>query len=235
MNRLLVFFGIVLSFFGMACGSSVLIEGGDQITTGGGSGGSGTTETSTDTGTGGVGGQVLPPELTVSYMGPTSDKLPIGVAAHLFDFTLMAESHKLSINSLEFVLKSIDGGFLVGSSGTAYFSNFKILDVDGNEIMGPIGLSLAAGETATTVSFDEGLVLPPGILVPGKPNLFRLVADLDATEDSSGEFIGRKYFVSLQPFAQNEVIDQETGLPLEPEQITPQDALNGEPLTVVAP
>jgi hypothetical protein len=236
MNKLLVLLGIVLVSLVTACGSSVLVEGVDQITAGGGNGGSGgndvtITTTTTDSATGGSGGQELPPELTVTYLGPNDGKLPLGSTAHIFDMTLMSKSHTLSINSMEFVLESVDGGSIVGSSGTVYFSNLTLLDVDENPVMGPVELNIVDG--MATVTFEDELVLPPGILVPGKPNLFRLVADLSAIEDASGELMGREYKVSLSPF-QN-VVDLETGISLEKTQIAPQTTLYGKPMqTVVA-
>lgn len=234
MKNLLVFCGIVLSFFATACGSAVIIEGGDQTAIGG-SGGSVTTFTTSDSATGGSGGQELPVELIVTYLGPMNGQLQLGSTDYLFDFSLVSKNHSLSFASIEFKLASLNGGLLLGSSGTAYFSNLNVLDVDGNQIMGPAELSHAENGLTATVTFDEGFVLPPGILIPGKPNLFRLVADLVEAEDSTGEFIGRAYFVSLPPFTKNKVIDQETGLPLEPFQISPQSALNGKPQTVVVP
>lgn len=240
MDRLLVLLAICLGFTATACWGSVTIGGGEQAASDGGSGGSGgtaATETiTTEPATGGSGGQEQPPELIVSYLGPSDGVLQLGSTDHLFDFSLMAKSHTLSISSIKFVLASTDGaGFLLGSSGTVYFTKFKILDVDGIQIMGPEELILAVGDQSATVTFDESMVLPPGILTPGKPNLFRLVADLSATEDADGELMGKVYFVSLPPFQLGDVTDLQTGLPLEPTQITPQTALNGNPMgTVVA-
>jgi cold shock CspA family protein len=232
MNKLLVLLGIVLVSLVTACGSSVLIEGGEQVTVGG-SGGSGgndvTTTTTTDPATGGAGGQEVPVELIVTYLGQTYDKMPLGETAHLFDFSLEAVSHELNVKAMIFLLASTDGaGFIVGSSGTDYFKHFALSVPKGDVIMGPVDPIVAEGSSLAYIQFAKVLKLHAG-----EPISLSLTARLSVSEDSSGEFVGREYFVSMPAFETGVVQDLETGQPLEPYQITPQGVLNGKPMQTV--
>ncbi len=177
-------------------------------------------------------------QLTVAFNGPTATNIAKGsLGVPLFDMAMTSQSSDLEIRNLDFSLAGVGAAAYVkgGASGTEYFRNFKLVDIDtGATVMGPIGMpSAVAHDTATgNMQFTDSWTLKAGTT----RNL-RIVADLANSEDNTNDFYGsgqNQYKLTVAAWSANDIRVVDTGEFLATSKIVPSAAITGNPMTVKA-
>ncbi len=111
--------------------------------------------------------------------------------SHLFNAVLCSASN-LEIILYEFVLQGQNGSIIVGSQGTKYFSNLKVVDDDGN----PVTLSGPKELTSPANSTSEAMPFTDSFSVNNTCRHVALVADLSDYEDALNELGGKTFTIS---------------------------------------
>lgn len=167
--------------------------------------------------------------LTVTFDGPPSNTYYPGPnPMKMYDFYLRAAAGKdIEIRSLHLSLAGANGAKTIGSAGTKYFKNLKIVNLStGVVMMGPMELS----PTTNRLDFKDAFVLKGGDAL-----FLSLVTEFSYKEDAPGEFFGNKYNVTLNPFSDGDVYVGTTGQTLSTTLISPNTDLSGNYMTIGAP
>lgn len=171
-------------------------------------------------------------QLTNSFNGPVTSNIAKGQqGVTLYKFALTSPDNTLEIRNLRFALQNISGALcrVYGSAGTAYFRNIKVKNLDTNQTwMGP--KEITAEATSTPLTFTDSQNINAGQTV----NL-AVVADLSSSEDAAGEFFANgncQYRVNFSAFQSNDVRVVDTGEYLDITKIVPNQAVNGNTMTV---
>ncbi|MDQ7815057.1 MAG: hypothetical protein RDU25_04620 [Patescibacteria group bacterium] len=171
-------------------------------------------------------------QLTNSFNGPATGNLSKGqLGAVLYKFALTSPDNTLEIRNLRFTLDDVTGGAckVYGSSGTAYFRNIKIKNLDTGETwMGPKELTADAASTALTFTDSQNIAA-------GQTINLAFVADLSSSEDTAGDFFSNgncQYRATFSPFQTNDVRVVDTGEYLDITKIVPNQTVNGNSQTV---
>ncbi|MFZ6015893.1 MAG: hypothetical protein ACOYUZ_06110 [Patescibacteria group bacterium] len=168
--------------------------------------------------------------LTFAFNGPPSSNVAKGkLGVTLYKFSLTSSDNDLEVRRMQVNLARVAaGGELVGSAGTKYFRNVKIVNLDnGQTIMGPKELTIANGTTNETFTFNDTFNV-----MTGQTLNLAVVADLANTEDAVGEFIGKTYRVTWKAFIAGDVKVVDTGENLALTKIVPNADTAGNIMTV---
>ena len=169
--------------------------------------------------------------LSVAFNGPTTGNIAKGkLGVVLYQFSLTSSDNDLEIRKLHTKLEATTGATreLVGLSGTKYFRNIKIKNMDnGTTVMGPKELTIANGTLTENITFNNTFNIPAG-----KTMNLAIVADLANTEDDTGEFYGNGYTASLLAFLDGDVKVVDTGESLALGKIVPNANTAGNEQTV---
>lgn len=148
--------------------------------------------------------------VTVALTGPVAgDVSPGDQDATLFTYSMTAADQAVEIRRSAVTIAGQAGGFVDGSSGTNYFSDIKIKNVDtGSVLMGPQEhVAAASATTSGEVAFTDTWTLNANQTV----NL-AITADLSRTEDATAdEYLGEAYAVTLSAFTTTSVREVSTG------------------------
>lgn len=175
-------------------------------------------------------------QLTNSFNGPATSNVAKGqLGVALYKFALTSPDNTLEIRNLRFSIDNITGApcrlYGTGGTPTAYFRNVKIKNMDnGQTWMGPKELSTSGSNASQSFVFTDSQNITAGQTI----NL-ALVADLASSEDAAGEFFGNgtcQYRGSFAAFQTNDVRVVDTGEFLDVAKIVPNQAVNGNPLTI---
>lgn len=169
--------------------------------------------------------------LTFSFNGPAASNVAKGrLAVPLYKFALTSADNDLEIRYLRTQVDGVAGAFLIGSLGTKYLKNIKIVNTDtGTTVMGPKELVGAASATTEALNFNDTFTLKAGTTM----NL-AIVADLSNTEDVAGEFVGKTYTATWKAFILGDVKVVTTGESLALDKIVPNANTTGNQMTVKA-
>jgi hypothetical protein len=133
-------------------------------------------------------------EITIAFNGPITGDFSKGARdVVLFEFAMTAAS---PVNVRDTWLE-IDGAtgtdLLVGTGGTKYFTDIKLIDVDSSQVLaGPVSLPSTNGlQNSGTLGLSDDWLLEEGTR-----NL-AITADIANTEDVGGELVGSTYTVTL--------------------------------------
>lgn len=176
-------------------------------------------------------------QLTVAFNGPATANVAKGtLGVKLFNVTLTSPDNGLEIRKLTVTLDGQNGAKVKGSSGTEYFRNFKLIDLDTNQtVMGPLGMpsTVASGAASTgNVIFTDSWNLNVG-----QTRNLAVVADLSNSEDVTNQFFGSgtsTYKLTLAAFGDTDVRVVDTGEFLATSKIVPNTAIIGNAQTVKA-
>lgn len=171
-------------------------------------------------------------QLTNSFNGPVTSNIAKGQqGVTLYKFALTSPDNTLEIRNLRFALQNISGApcRVYGSAGTAYFRNIKVKNLDTNQTwMGPKEITAEAASTALTFTDSQNINA-------GQTVNLAVVADLSSSEDAAGEFFANgncQYRVNFSAFQSNDVRVVDTGEYLDITKIVPNQAVNGNTMTV---
>jgi len=179
-------------------------------------------------------------QLTVSFNGPVTGNIAKGQQdVVLYKFSLISPDNTLEIRNIDFSLAALNGGKIVGTSGTKYFRDLKIKNLDtGETFMGPTDLpsSCVTGSTSCAITLTDSRNITAGQTL----NL-AITADLSNTEDADANFFTpgtNQYRVTLGDasaiFASSDVRVVSTGEFLDTSKIVPNSPIAGNPMTVKA-
>lgn len=186
-----------------------------------------------------VGGQ-----FTTTFNGPaTSDIAKGSQDVALFKFAVTASDSLLEVRKMYFTLTGLTAADKVkGSSGTEYFRDLKIKNLDtGVTLMGPISLPTATASPAQTsgvMTFTDSFNVPAGTTL----NL-AFTADLtNSADDIANEFSadGNNQYRAIMAnasaalFGSSDIRIVDTGEFLPVSEIVPNTTINGNPMTVKA-
>ena len=141
--------------------------------------------------------------LKVEYDGSPAAIVAGAESVRLFYYTLTSNDFLL-MRHQHFSIASTDGGRVVGSKGTQYFTNFRTEDVSNDTpLQASVGYSSVdpSGLSALVTTSEE-----PIDLTSSKPRLLALVADIVWMQDAPNELMGHSYTVTLQPYGDGEVV-----------------------------
>lgn len=171
-------------------------------------------------------------QLTNSFNGPVTSNIAKGQqGVTLYKFALTSPDNTLEIRNLRFALQNISGApcRVYGSAGTAYFRNIKVKNLDTNQTwMGPKEITAEAASTPLTFTDSQNINA-------GQTVNLAVVADLSSSEDAAGEFFANgncQYRVNFSAFQSNDVRVVDTGEYLDITKIVPNQAVNGNTMTV---
>ena len=142
-------------------------------------------------------------QLAVTYNGSPAAIVAGAESVRLFYYTLTANDFLL-MRHQHFSIASTDGGRVVGSKGTQYFTNFRTEDVSNDApLQASVGYSSVdpSGLSALVTTSEE-----PINLTSSKPRLLAIVADVVWMQDGPNELMGHSYTVTLQPYGDGEVV-----------------------------
>ncbi len=169
--------------------------------------------------------------LTFAFNGPVTGNIAKGkLGVVLYQFSLTSADNNLEVRNLRTRLAATTGAAreLVGSSGTKYFRNIKIKNMDtGTTVMGPKELTIANGTLTEDITFNDTFNIAAGQTM----NL-AIVADLANNEDGAGEFYGNGYTASWLAFLEGDVKVVDTGENLALGKIVPNANTTGNEQTV---
>ena len=179
-------------------------------------------------------------QLTVSFNGPTTGNIAKGSQdVVLYKFSLLSADNDLEIRNIDFHLIATNGGKLIGTSGTKYFRDIKIKNLDTGETwMGPTDMP----SSCTTSTSDCAIQLTDSRnITAGQTYNLAITADLSNTEDSDNNFFTpgtNQYRIDLGTsgsiFASSDVRIVSTGEFLDTAQIVPNTTVSGNVQTVKA-
>jgi hypothetical protein len=179
-------------------------------------------------------------QLTVSFNGPTTGNVAKGQQdVVLYKFSLLSADNDLEIRNIDFHLLATNGGKLIGASGTKYFRDIKIKNLDTGETwMGPTDMP----SSCTTSTSDCAIQLTDSRnITAGQTYNLAITADLSNTEDSDNNFFTpgtNQYRIDLGTsgsiFASSDIRIVSTGEFLDTAQIVPNTTVNGNLQTVKA-
>ena len=135
-------------------------------------------------------------EITIAFNGPiTGDVSKGALDVVLFEFAMTSVA-PVEVRDTWLELDGTAGGMMiVGTAGTNYFTDLKLIDADSSQVLaGPLNLT-AAGVGAGSVNSGT-LRLTDDWSLDGTRNL-AITADLSNVEDAGGEFFGNSYQVTL--------------------------------------
>ncbi len=167
--------------------------------------------------------------LTFAFNGPPTGSVAKGkLGVVLYEFSLTSADNDLEIRNLRTKLDGVSGAAIVGGSGTKFFRNIKIKDMDsGNTKMGPKELSGTTTSTSETLTFNDTFNIDAGETM----NL-AIVADLSNTEEYTGQFFDNAYQATWLAFQSADVKVVDTGENLALSKIVPNADTTGNAQTV---
>lgn len=184
-------------------------------------------------------------QLTVAFNGPSNQNVAKGSQdVVLFKFSLLSADNTVEIRNLDFNIQgqTVGGvaGKVKGTSGTEYFRDIKIKDLDtGATVMGPTSMSSSLANSATAsgvITLSDSFNLAAGVI----RNL-AITADLSNTEDGGDFFTSgtSTYKVVLGDassalFGSSDVRIVSTGEYLSTSTIVPNASITGNPTIVKA-
>lgn len=126
-------------------------------------------------------------QLTSSFNGPVSQNYSKGsTEATLFKFSIAAASN-IEVRKLYFNISSTNSGFVKGGSGTEYFTNIKVKNLDtGTTVMGPVSMPSTVANRATqtgTITMTDAFTMKAGQVLN-----MAVMANLSNSEDTDRNF-----------------------------------------------
>ncbi|USN52686.1 MAG: hypothetical protein H6759_01250 [Candidatus Nomurabacteria bacterium] len=171
--------------------------------------------------------------LTIAANGPATGNVAKGTQnVPFFKFSITSSESDVEIRNLDFVVEGLSGALLKGTSGTDYFRNLRVKNLDTNAtLMGPTTPSVYTNaDSKTAINLNESFYIPAG-----KTMNLAITADLANNEDGAAEFFGNQYRVTLGNgalFGANDVRITATGEYLDVAKIIPNSDIAGNPMTV---
>lgn len=176
-------------------------------------------------------GSVTVGQLSTANDGPVASAYSLCAASvTLLDFSHQASIDDVDIMREQFVLESTDGGMVIGSNGTPYFTSIKMkAKSNGVTVMGPTELAMSPGATQATIDLADSF-----LVLNGSTKHLQMVATLSCDEDAPGEFLGHHYRLVKKPFMVGDVVDKVYNEPLPTSHMPPQGDIVGNEFQVVA-
>lgn len=183
-------------------------------------------------------------QLTVSFNGPPTSNVAKGTSGVvLFKFGLASQQNDILIKNMDFKIAGTGSpaGFVKGASGTEYFRNIKVVNLDtGTTIMGPVSMPSSVANSANTTGVFT--LSDSFILKAGQALNLALESDLSNTEDSDTQFFTNgtsTYQVTMGDansnlFGTTDAQIVSTGEYVSSSSIVPNTAITGNSFTVKA-
>jgi len=176
--------------------------------------------------------------LTLKFNGPAATTIVKGTkTANFYSFSLTNTGGDVQINALRMTLSGLNGGRLMGSKGTKYFSNIRIVNTDnGTVVMGPKEII----NSPTTAIISQSLFFNDAFLLKGGTTMnLSLVADIASNEDAASELIDKQFYASWSPFLTGDVKVPATAAAgmtdFNVNNSSPRSIIYGNQMTIVAP
>jgi hypothetical protein len=168
------------------------------------------------------------PLLQTQVVGPTASGAKLCQAGIMtLRYNLTAPVHGIEIGQQRFEIESTDGGLVVGSNGTKYFTNIKVLDGPVT-VMGPIDPP-SGSPPISTFSFDLFDSFTIGAQLERE---LTFTVDVACSEDSPGELSTHTYRVHWLPMKKGDAKDLVTMAQLDTTDISPDTEMIGASFTV---
>ncbi len=177
--------------------------------------------------------------ITVAFNGPVSQNISrAALSVPFLNFALTNQNNDVLVRQLSFKIRSATGAMVVGSNGTQYLRNLKIVNLaTGQTLMGPTSIPSTVANRGT----DTGVITisQPFTLPANSTMNLSIQADIANSEDIANQFYGSgtsTYYAVLSDgtniFGSNTLQVAGTGEFLGTSTVSPNTSLQGNTMTV---